>query len=269
MHVKRLAVLGVLAAGFAAPAPEAEGRYERRRARRGEQTGTSAKLGAQAFINDREEGPRRLAAFVDAAGFRDALVPRLVPIRVGVSFRGRGEPIELRPAAFRLDSEALDSALIALNQEELLALPDGRAALEHAGRAFAVRHAPQPFGPDDGLRVPTRFHSDPARSVWVHDETRLPPGAWFTDLVFFRLPEDFDPWGPLLTLSLVDPSAPSEELVRVDFRVEEDTQLHRQAFRRAKKARKKEDKAARREAKRARKEERREHERGGGDVEPR
>ena len=258
----RLAALGGLAVLLAVPLAEAEGRYERRRAKRGETTDTNAKLGVQAFINDLEEGERRLVAFVDAAGFRDPIVPGLVPIRVGVSYRGHGKPVALSPHAFRLEGDGLEPTLRSLDQEELLARPKGRAALANAERAFAVRHAPQPFGPDDGMRVPTRFFSDPSASVWLHDDTKLPAGAWFTDLLFFELPEGFDPWGPLFRLSLVDGGG--EPLVTVAFRVEEDPELHRLAFRRVKKARKKEDKAARKAAKQASREERRR-----GDGEPR
>lgn len=254
--VKWLGALALLLLAVRPPDALAEGRYERRRAARGETTATSAKLGVHAFIDDRDPPPQRLTMFVDAGGLRDWLVPELVPLRVGVAYRGKGVALPLTPSAFRLDAEELEAALVALNQEQVLAHPRGRLALAHAARALAVRHAPSPFGTTDGLRIPTRFHADPSVSVAVHDETRLPPGAWFIDVLFFELPEGFDPWGPLLTLSLVtrpsEPGGALEEHASVRFRVEEDAQLHRLAFRRARKARRQEDKAAARAEKAAR-----------------
>jgi hypothetical protein len=251
----RLALVVALVASFLSATVRAAGPYERRRAKRGEITDTSAKLGTYAFIEDTEANRWRLAMFVDAVGFRDPLVPDLVPVRVGVAHRGRGETLRLDPRRFRLDWDGAETSLTALTQGEVLAHPMGRAALRHAGLALRARHAPVAFDARDGLQVPTRFHADPAAGVFLNDATGLPPGAWFTDVLFFRLPEGLDPWSARFQLRFVTgPVAePEHEEVAVStcFRVEEDPQLHRRAFRRARKALKQENKAARRAEKRA------------------
>jgi hypothetical protein len=237
----------LLAACLPAPAA-AEGRYTRRQAQRGEQTDTSPKLGAFSFINDSEETDRRLAFFVDAGAGRNPLLPDLVPFRIGIAQRGSGSPLALSPDRFRLSWAGAAQPLTALRQDEVLTIRGGRAALGHARRMLRARHAPLPFESTDGLRVPTAFHADPASGVFLNDETSLPASAWFTDVIFFRLPPGLELFGERMTLSFVDRD--EAELVGVVFRVEEDTQLNRDAFRRAKKARKQEDKRARKEARR-------------------
>jgi len=233
----------VLAPCLPAPAT-AEGRYSRRQANRGEQTDTSAKLGTFAFINDLEQTAQRLAFFVDAGGCRDPLLPDLVPMRIGLAYRGDGGPLPLAPERFQLRGPGLAVPLTALRQDQVLALPRGRAALGHAARSLGARHAPLPFGAGDGLRVPTAFHADPSASVALNDDTELPAAAWFSDVVFFRLPPGFALRGERLHLAFVGDAG--EPLVEVIFRVEQDPQLNRKAFRRAKKARKQEEKRARR-----------------------
>lgn len=243
--------LGLLALMLAAslPAPvAAEGRYSRRQAQRGEQTDTSPKLGAFSFINDSEESSRRLAFFVDAGASRSPLRPDLLPLRIGIAQRGDGSPLPLSPDRFRLRLEGGPS-WTALRQGEVLALPGGAAAIGQAKRMQLARHAPLPFESTDGLRVPTAFHVDPATGVFLNDETELPASAWFSDLIFFHLPPGLDLVGRRLELVFRDEAG--AELVSVIFRIEEDTQLNRNAFRRAKKARKQQDKRARREARQA------------------
>ena len=134
----------------------------------------------------------------------------------------------------------------ALRQVEVLALPRGRAALRQAGPALRARHSPLPFDAKDGLRIPTAFHVDPSVGVFLNEDTELPASAWFSDVIFFRLPGSLHLFGERLHLAFVDVN--DEPLVEVVFRVEEDSQLNRTAFRRARKARAREDKRARKAA---------------------
>ena len=91
------------------------------------------------------------------------------------------------------------------------------------------------------------FYPDPGTSAWRSENARLSPGTAFTDLVYFRLPEDLDPWTTRFVLAHVPSAAaapgveaptlpasvPDGATASAAFRIERDPGLHQRAFRHA------------------------------------
>jgi hypothetical protein len=226
-------------------AADAEGRYERRREKRGETTDTSPKVDAWAFIDDRRAEPLRLSLLVDAWPARRALVPDLLPLTVGVRFDGVGAPLVIRPDRFALSWPGAPAPVRGLTHDQVRAHPEGVRVLRHdLGSSGVTRGAA--WSPRSSA-IDVRFYSPPSGSIFRNDDARLPAGNWFTALLEFPVPADLDRWSTPFELTLLgdDPAAPP--LATVAFRVEPDPSAGQRAFRKARKARQREDAAARKE----------------------
>ena len=239
-HPQPLSVAAIAAAvavtAFAWPA-RAQGTFTRGSEQRGDVTDTSPKVDTWTFVNDALDNPHELSLAADTWAARAAVAEGLLPIRLGVGYEGTGEPLPIAPQAFELSWEGGSSRGLAL--EELRKVPGWKTQLGHHQRVLANHHVPWNRNLVTGLDI--SFYPDPPSSVGWTEDARLPPGALFTDLVYFRLPEGVDPWTTLFTLAFrpcdaVEDAPPCDPAVTMKFRIDRDPALQQKAFRKARKA---------------------------------
>ncbi|MEM7246597.1 MAG: hypothetical protein AAF533_14695 [Acidobacteriota bacterium] len=235
--------------------PPKPGTYGRRQGARGELTDLSPKLARRAFVEDRYPDERRLAAFVDAATAATWQPGQPLGLRVGLAHRGVGPKLPLRPDRFRLrlsEPEVEDEPreLVSLTHQERIRTPGGRHLLRKL-TPLLRRDGVHPFDGRDGTRAGVYFHAAPDALNPV-DEGFLHPNTWFETWVVFVLPDDVTSLDQRLELLVLVGDDEDEERARVAFRVEVDPELHRDAFRRARKGRARQDKALRKELKQQR-----------------
>ena len=235
----------VLATTAIAPsAADAEpGRYTRRRAERGDVTDTAPKIDAWAFFDDSKPSPLGMTLLVDTWAARHAVEGNLMPLRVGLGYEGQGSTLPLRPWTFELSWDG--GSTRGLAHEELREVRGWQSRLSRHRRLLTGR--PRPYDSNVATIVSVAFYPSLGTSTWRSEGARLSPGTAFTDLVYFRLPEELDAWRtrfvlthvpsasapPGVTAPSLPASIPAGATASAAFRIERDPELHQRAFRHA------------------------------------